>query len=326
MLAGGTPAPSLEEAANAILEEVQGTLDHPLEFLPIQVAKHGRRCAAVDGGSTVVLNARTAGMYAIRAGYALREPDDRHLLRISSNTWRTATKRSTGRLWTELKRHYAWGVDVEAPKIDAARLVPQLAEAERVLAEFDASRRALKELRSGDLLLVDGSFDDEERFAPLRENLLEWAEAGGVGVIGVSKDTSLSVGGILPFTLELEELSASRKVTAPWMVDVTAALGYGERGFQVFGMQFDTRSTPYRVDVSGVDAAEAASFLLSLCNDPAYAGYPYPLARVHQRVHYESGESMDLRRELEGIVARRRGHRLSMRLFGNGRDVLELAN
>ena len=318
--------PSLEDAANAILDEVQGTPEHPLDFLPIRAAPSLRRCAAVDGGSTVVLNARTAGLYAVRAGYVIREPDDRHLIRITSNTWRTATKRSTGRLWTDLKRHYGWGVDLSAPKLDAARLVPQLSETERVLAEFDASRRALKELHPGDILLVDGSFDDEERFAPLRENLLEWADAGDVGVIGVSKDTSLSVGGTLPFTLELEELSTTRKVAAPWMVDVTKALSYEELGFQVFGMQFDPRSTPYRVDLAGVDAAEAASFLLGLCNDPAYAGYPYPLARVHHRVHYESGESMDLRRELEGIVARRRGHRLSMRLFGNGRDVLELAN
>lgn len=325
-MAGGTLTPSLEEAANAILEEVQGSPEHPLDFLPILPSTDHRRCAAVDGGSTVVLNARTAGLYAVRAGYVLREPNDRHLLRITTNTWRTATKRSTGRLWADLKKHYGWGVDVTSPKLDASRLVPQLAETERVLAEFDASRRALKELHPGDVLLVDGSFDDEERFAPLRENLLEWAEAGGVGVIGVSKDTGLSMGGTLPFTLELEELSTARKATTPWMVDVTKALSYDELGFQVFGMQFDPRSTPYRVDVSGVEPADAASFLLSLCNDPAYAGYPYPLARVHHRVHYESGESMDLRRELEGIVARRRGHRLSMRLFGNGRDVLELAN
>jgi hypothetical protein len=316
----------LEEAANLILEEVATAPDHPLDFISITASQQARRCAAVDGGSTVVLNARTAGLYAIRAGYVLRDPDDTHVLRVTTKTSRTATKRSTAGLWNALKRHYGWGVDVDAPKLDASRLVPQLAEAERVLAEFDAARRALHELKRGDVLLVDGSFDDEERFAPLRENLLEWAEAGGVGVIGVSKDTSLSINGILPFTMELEELASARKAGSPWMVDATSALGYDDLGFRVLGMQFDQRSSPYRVDLAGVEPVDAAGFLLGLCNDPAYAGYPYPLARVHQRVHFESGEAMDLRRELEGIVARRRGHRLSMRLFGNGRDVLELAN
>jgi hypothetical protein len=256
----------------------------------------------------------------------VRGAEGGHQSRITADRARSVTTRSVGTSWTKLKEHYGWGVDVEAPKMDAARLVGQSAECERMLAEFDAARQALHELRRGDALLLDGSLDDEERFSALRDSLLEWAATGGVTVLAVSKDTGLSIGGVLPFTVELEELARNRGVAGPWCADATDALGYADAGFRIFGMQFDARSPAYRVDVVGEPVLDAAALLRALCDDPAYPGYPYPLARVHQQVNFDSGEAVDLRRELEEIVSRRRGQRLAHRLFGKGRDVLQLAN
>jgi hypothetical protein len=142
----------------------------------------------------------------------------------------------------------------------------------------------------------------------------------------LSKDTSLSLGDVLPFTVELEDLAVRQGVRPPWFTDVTTALDLDEAGYQVLGVQFDARSPPFRLDLAGIDPAVALPRIAGLCNDPSYPGYPYPLARIHQCVHFDSGEALDLRRELEAIVARRRGHRMSLRLFGQGRDVLQLAD
>lgn len=315
----------LEDAAQAILEEVpldpNARSPRLLSFSP----SASPRCAAVDGGSTVVLNVRTAGVYAIRAGYVVRDPADHSLNRVTTRLSRTATRRGFSSAWEDIRRHYAPGLELEAPRVDGGRVVPQLAEAERDLAEYDAARRALHELRRGDLLLLDGCLDDEHKL-PLRASLLEWAAASGVAVIALSKDTSLSIHGILPMTLELEEVAVRQKASPPWFVDATAEVGRADAPYRILAAQFDPRAPPFRVDVAGVEPARAVSWAASLCNDPAYPGYPYPLARVHERVHFESGEALDLRRELEGIVARRRGHRLSARLFGQGRDVLKLAS
>lgn len=327
-MAAPVPGNELEDAIAPILDEVadETVSPHALEFRPINPAPVPRGLAAVDGGSSVVLDARTSGLYAVRAGYTIRSDDDRFLDRIPTKAYRTVTRRGFLSAWEGLRKLYAWGVVFETPALEPMRLVPCLADDERSLAEYNAARRALLELRRGDLLLLDGSLDSEERLGELRISLLERAREAGIPVASVTKDSTRTIGGVLPVTMEMEELAVRRKVAAPWFVDVTEALGLADARSRVLVARFDARTPAYRVDVAGAPPEELVGALLECCNDAAYPGYPYPLARIHHRVHYEPGESADLRRDLEGIVARRRGHRLSLRLLTKGRDVLELAH
>lgn len=316
----------LEQVASTILHEVpeSASAADAVRFRPV-TRSAAPRCAAVDGGSTVVLDAKTVGLYFVRVGYVVRRTDDTHLDRLTARSPRTVTRRNVDRHWDALRELHAWGVDVPMPRIESDRVVPQLAEAERMLAEYAACRRALHELEPGDLLLVDGSLEDEERCTPLRESLVDRCRDHGVLLAGVSKDSGLSIGGILPFTMELEELAERRGVPTPWWVDVTDALGRGSGLYRTLCVRLDARSPSFRVDVGLGEPERIVGWLAELSNDPVFPGYPYPLARAHQRVAYSSAEAMDLRRDLEGIVARARGYRLSLRLFGRGRDVLTLA-
>ncbi|MBI2078622.1 MAG: DNA double-strand break repair nuclease NurA [Euryarchaeota archaeon] len=319
--------PALEEAAATILDEVPGDAahGHPIEFHAVAPVEGSGRVAAVDGGSTVVLDIRTAGLYCVRAGYVLRDAGDTILDRTTSRAARTVTRRDLAGAWPSRVQQYGWGLDVPAPTFESTRLVPQLAEAERILAEYDAARRALHELRRGDLLLVDGCLGEEDRYEVLGASLEERAAEAGVRLAGLSKDSALSLGGVLPLSLELEEIAEKAGVKTPWWADVTEALGRGEEETRVLVARFDARSPAFRLDVVGAPGPVVAR-IAELCNDAAFPGYPYPLARVHARVHYESGEAVGLRHDLEAIVARRRGHRLSFRLFGKGRDVLQLVD
>lgn len=318
----------LEQAIAPILDDVP--LDDPqappLPFQPIIPAETPRRLAAVDGGSSVVLDARTSGVYAVRAGYTIRGVEDRFQDRLSTKAYRTVTRRGFLSAWESLRRDYSWGVPFQTPALEPTRLVPCLADDERTLAEYNAARRALLELRRGDLLLLDGSLDTEERLGELRVNLVERAREAGIPIASVTKDSTRTLGGILPVTMEMEEWAERRKLAAPWWVDVTEPLHLQDSGARTIVARFDRRAPAYRVDVAGAPPEGVLAALLECCNDAAYPGYPYPLARIHHRVHYEPGESADLRRDLEGIVARRRGHRLSHRLLSKGRDVLELAH
>lgn len=320
-------APALEEAAAAILDEatVDAAKTASLTLHAVPAIDQGARVAAVDGGSTILLDVRSTGLYYVRAGYCLRDAGDQILDRRTARAPRTVTRRDLANAWRPRVAHYAWGVDVPAPPFESTRIVPQLAEAERILAEYDAARRALQELRRGDLLLLDGSLGDEDRYAALQASLEERADEVGVRVAGLAKDSGLSLGGVLPLPLELEELAIAREVPTPWWTDVTDPLGRSDGAHRVLVARFDARAPAFRLDVVG-EPASVVAHVASLCNDAAYPGYPYPLARVHARVHFESGEAADLRHELENIVARRRGHRLSFRLFGKGRDVLQLAD
>ena len=322
-----SPANALEEAVASILDEVPKDQETGprIAFQNVAPLDQAARVAAVDGGSTVVLDVQSTGLYCVRAGYCLREPGDRILDRTTARVYRTVTRRGLAGAWKPRLVQYAWGVDAPVPAFDATRMVPQLAEAERILAEYDAARRALHELQRGDLLLLDGSLGDEDRYRALQDSLEERAHDVGVHVAGLSKDSGLSLGGVLPLPLELEELALARNVPTPWWTDVTEPLGKRDDGHRLLVARFDARAPAFRLDVAG-DPAPAVARVAELCNDAAYPGYPYPLARAHARVHFESGEAVDLRHDLETIVARRRGHRLSFRLFSKGRDVLQLVD
>lgn len=319
--------PTLEEAAADILGSMPAADDSEQSprFHRVSSSDAPPRVAAVDGGSTVALDARTVGLYVVRAGYALREATDVYWDRLTTRTPRTVTRRAHRAAWDAIRDAHAWGVDVEPPPFDPVRMVPQLAEAERVLAEFDAARRALHELKRGDLLVLDGSLDEEDRRAPLRDCLLDRARDAGVAVAALSKDSSLTLRGVLPFPVELEERAFRLRISTPWWADVTEALDRRDQPYRILAVRFDSRAPPYRLDVAGAPPDQVVAGLLSLCNDAAYPGYPYALARIHERVSFDSPEAVDLRRELEGIVARRLGQRLALRLFGRGRDVLALA-
>ena len=74
------------------------------------------------------------------------------------------------------------------------------------------------------------------------------------------------------------------------------------------------------------DAQDIVGVIAVTANDPTVAGYPYPLARAHGRVRYEPTDVVDLRRAMESLVSESYGSRLGMRLFGRGRDLLDVGS
>lgn len=319
--------PPVDDVARELLGELDAgnAAARELEFRPLPSTDVDATCAAVDGGHSVVADVGSCGVVAVRAGYTLRAPGDRYEDHVVYE--RVGLVKRGGHLarWRTLVEAHAWGVPLEAPKTTSGQWVRAWCEAERSLAEFDVARRALAKLRPGDLLLLDGALDGDPMQPALAASLLQTARRMGVHVVGVTKDSGLSLGGTLLFTLETEDLALRRDAPPRFFADVGAALGRAaDHG--TYAVRFDGRSPVYRVDVAAAEAPEAAVLaqVATLCNDVAYLGYPYPLARVHARVHYAPHESADLRRELEAIVARRRGSLFSLRLFGKGRDVLAM--
>lgn len=322
-------APVLEEAVLSLLGEMgapSSPLVDSLTMRPLSPQAGALTAAAVDGGQSVIANIGSCGVVAVRAGYTRRSPPDAYADRTTFDAIHVVTKRRLALQWGDWIRPYTWGLDIDPPVATGAQWIRAWCEGERCVAEYDAARRALRDLHPGDLLLVDGCLEDEAANLPLQEPLRQAARRDGVHLVGVTKDTSRSLGGTLPFTLELEEMALRRALPSRFTVDVTDALGVPS-GFRIFGARFDSRAPVYRVDVAAADGTSEEAVLgavAGLCNDVAYPGYPYPLARIHHLVHYADRDAGDLRRRLEALVAERRGSGLSMRLFGRGRDVLVL--
>lgn len=331
-MVGGVPdssEPVLGAAGRSLLGEVESSVGlngiGPSAFHPLATAGVARNVAAIDGGNSVVADFGACGVVAVRAGYTLRRPEDAYDDHVTLEQAHLVAKRSARAQWEEFVRPYEWGAGLDPPTPSGAQWIRGWCEAERAVAEVDAARRALRHLSPGDILLLDGSLEAELPQARLLDGLLQACRAKSVDLVGVTKDTSLSIGGTLPFTLELEEAARESNAPAAFSVDVTDLLGRAAV-LRTFGVRWDARSPVYRVDVAAPPGhvEDVLGFLSHICNDVAYPGYPYALARIHDRVHYSDHEGGDLKRELEAVVARGRGHLFSLRLFGRGRDVLTL--
>lgn len=323
---GTPPSASIESAATSFLGEASAneTLLRTAEFATLLRRAAPPQVAAVDGGQSVLADVGSCGLVAIRAGYTLRDANDEFTDHVPYDTLHEVVRRRADASWQDLVAIYEDARHLSGPNLQGPHWLRSWCEAERSLAEFDAIRRALARLQPGDLLLLDGSLDFEAAGTGVLPALLSATRRRGVQLAAVTKDTSLSLSGAFPFTLEIEEEAARRRLTTAFAVDLTRPLGRGG-DFRTFAVRWERHSGVYRVDLAlSEDGAplDVLGEIMNLSNDVCFPGYPYPLARIHHRVAFEAGEAGDLRRRLETIVAERRGSLFSMRLFGRGRDIL----
>jgi hypothetical protein len=261
----------------------------------------GVAVAAVDGGSACLVNGRSFWVVAYRAGTVwhrdratVREERDQLVLRALTHS--------------DAKAAYAQGL-AEAgvvrhrEVVDLAGVVDVLRE----LAEWRRAEQAVAEARPGDLVLVDGSlhpgvFLPAERVERVHRLALE----RGVDLVGVTKSSKLRWGRYAPLVLRVRRRAeAEVGPDARWYLQVTDDAD--GRQSEVYVARLARRGAyAFRVDAvrgrRGSD--ELFAVLAGLSDDPAFLGYPYPLARVHQVVALPGHLVADLRRDLRAAFVR----------------------
>jgi hypothetical protein len=190
----------------------------------------------------------------------------------------------------------------------------------RELAEWQRTREAIERAAPGDLVLVDGSLHPGPFLPPaLVLPIHQLALDRGIDLVGVTKASKLRWGRYAPLVLRVrrraeEELGPD----ARWYLRVT-----GDPGAPLVDPDTGEVAPPWRSEVYvarmaprgayafRVDAvrgrrepAELFAVLAGLSDDPAFLGYPYPLARVHQVVSLSGHLLADLRRDLRGAFLR----------------------
>jgi hypothetical protein len=274
----------------------------------------GVTAAAVDGGSACVLNGRSFWVIAYRAGTIWHR--DRRTIeeRAAPLTIEALTQ-------TDARSRYSQaladaGVARERELAELGGVVDVLRE----LAEWRRAREAIERAAPGDVVLVDGSlhpgpFLPAALVVPIHQLALD----RGVDLVGVTKASKLRWGRYAPLVLRVrrraeEELGPN----ARWFLRVTGDIGTplvdpftGEVAppwhSEVYVARLASRGVyAFRVDaVRGRrEPAELFALLAGLSDDPAFLGYPYPLARVHQVVSLSGHLLADLRRDLRGAFLR----------------------
>jgi NurA domain len=299
-----------EETAPLELAEDRGLVQFPVDPAP------GVTAAAVDGGSACLVNGRSFWVIAYRAGTIWHRDrvtvhEDPAPLTIEALTQTDAKGRYAQAL-------AAAGVVRERDLADLGGVVDVLRE----LAEWRRAREAIERAVPGDLILVDGSlhpgaFLPAALVVPIHELALERE----VDLVGVTKASKLRWGRYAPLVLRVRRRAeAELGPDARWYLRVTRdpdeapALADPDTGeaappwrSEVYVARLASRG-PYafRVDaVRGHREPEALfAVLAGLSDDPAFLGYPYPLARVHQVVSLSGHMLADLRRDLRAAFMR----------------------
>jgi hypothetical protein len=223
---------------------------------------------AVDGGQALVADARCFQVYATRAA-RVRWVDGRSVLEDEG----------------ELRVHLL-GAGGEAAALvgRGAPVDPGVAVDVNLLrewGEWEQVAACVRACPAGGLVLVDGDLQPDWRLPPTwLAELLEVAVDRSVGLVGVTKHSSLRRGGAPLLGWVEREAEAVLGPRERWWARVATTQPEEGPGLDVVVARLDPDARfAFRVDLpGGSDVPGVLGRLATLADDAAFPGYPYPLA------------------------------------------------
>lgn len=187
--------------------------------------------------------------------------------------------------------------------------LPRPVDALREWAEWREVGRTIREADPGDLVLVDGSLHGGPLVPQeVVRRVHEEAQARQVSLAGVVKSSTLFWGRNAPLVTLLKRRGDRELGDARWAARISTDPVFGRLyvGDIFVAHLAPTATYAFRVDVARgpAPAGEVLSRLASLSDDPAFVGYPYPLARAHQAARVTGYDVADIRRAFREALSR----------------------
>jgi hypothetical protein len=277
---------------------------HPddFELRPVATTDPGT-VWAVDGGSTVLADGRSFQVAATRAARVRLQGGVTDLVQSPPLEVRALShdemQRIARRVLTELS-----GTEPERlPEM------PRPVDALREWSEWAQVGRTVREAEPGDLVLVDGSLHGGPLVpAEVVRRVHDDAVARGVSLVGVVKASTLFWGRNAPLVTLLKRRGDRELGRTGWAARISTDPRFGRLYVgEIFVAHLaPTAAFAFRVDVArGTAEPEAVLARLAGCSgDPAFVGYPYPLARAHQAARVTGYAVADLRRSFRNALTR----------------------
>ncbi|MEX0990897.1 MAG: DNA double-strand break repair nuclease NurA [Actinomycetota bacterium] len=277
---------------------------HPdgFELTPIEVADPGT-VWAIDGGSCLVADARSFQVAAYRAARvrfaggvtALVEAPALELVAASRDRMPEIARRELTELCGE----------------EPERLpdIPRPVDALREWAEWRATLRTVREAEAGDLVLVDGSLHGGPLVPPaVVRRVHREADERGVSLAGVVKASTLYWGRNAPLVTLLKRRGDREVGLQCWAARISTDPVFGRLYVGDIFVAHLAPTAPHAFRVDLAEGPESPQVVLGrlagLSRDPAFVGYPYPLARAHQAARVTGFAVVDVRRAFRESLSR----------------------
>ncbi len=276
---------------------------HPdaFELRPLEPADAGT-VWAVDGGSCVVADGRSFSVAAHRVSRVrlvdgctdVVEAPPLEVIAVSGERLETIAREALSELGEEP---------------DQLPELPRPVDALREWAEWREVHRTIREAAAGDLVLVDGSLHGSPLVPPgvVRRAHAEALDRG-VSLAGVVKASTLYWGRHAPLVSLLKRRGDRELGARAWAARISTDPVFGRLYVGDIFVAHLAPTAPYafRVDLARgpSDPRQVLGRLARLAEDPAFVGYPYPLARAHQAARVTGYAVADMRRAFRDALAR----------------------
>lgn len=294
----------------------------PDSFSTFDKLNRDYKIAAIDGGSSIVLNGASFIVGIYRAGYSIfqnnRKFEDLNpLLKVKLISLLNKDE-------IYLKEYLKIiGEPPKKPAPDISWLVQRL----RIFEEWKNIQELIEKLDKDDIIIYDGALKAD---IALPDSLLEKATKDafhkGIILVGISKRSSM-YSNHAPISILIKKHGDNIYPKKRWFFQVSNI-----KKEHLFGKTYFVKYNPlsrfvFRTDINFLEKENPEKIfgrISSYCNDPSYLGYPYPLASVHNKVVIDSETKKTFEYKLQSI-ALEKGIPLSDwdYLFLNFHDILD---
>jgi hypothetical protein len=257
---------------------------------------------AIDGGSCVVADGRSFQVAGYRAARVRFSGGTTVAVERPPLTVRAVSPEEMERVARSTHTRLCGAEPERLPEL------PRPVDALREWAEWDAVGRTEREASAGDLVLVDGSLHGGP-LVPQTVVQRVHAEAveRGVSLAGVVKASTLYWGRNVPLVTLLKRRGDRELGAARWAARISTDPVFGRLyvGDILVCHLAPTAAHAFRVDVARgpAERGEVLGRLAALAEDPAFVGYPYPLARAHQAARVTGYDVVDVRRSFRDALS-----------------------
>lgn len=252
-------------------------------FQSFKVKNHPYILAAIDGSNHNIRGTNLT-LAALRTGYLLYEKGTLLESNIDPIQLEFIMNNEDPEVGFEYKHEYYYhSITGEIPngKLEFDKVVERI----RTLMEWEKVSQLVDKLNKNDIIIFDGSFMSGEISTSHEffSRLVAKAKAKGISLVGLSKDTSLSIDSA-SITSVLLESSKRHHPNKNWIAEHDG----------VHFVQFSKmRDLIFRIDAivpDHLELVDVVSWVGSYSFDTMLFGYPFPMQKIHDAVRISEAE------------------------------------